>query len=81
MSSSATRCSTPSATSRSPARRCSGLYRSVRGGHKLNHAALSALMADASAWTVVEAEPVRPVRGHGDLAAGLALPAYAPDVS
>ena len=58
-----------------------GLYRSVRGGHKLNHAALSALMADASAWTVVEAEPLRPVRGHGDLAAGLTLPAYAPDVS
>jgi UDP-3-O-[3-hydroxymyristoyl] N-acetylglucosamine deacetylase len=58
-----------------------GLYRSVRGGHKLNHAALSALMADASAWTLVEAEPLRPVRGHGDLAAGLTLPAYAPDVS
>src|SRR5262249_54114226 len=48
-----------------------GLYRSVRGGHKLNHAALSALMADASAWTLVEAEPLRPVRGHGDLVAGL----------
>jgi UDP-3-O-[3-hydroxymyristoyl] N-acetylglucosamine deacetylase len=58
-----------------------GLYRSVRGGHKLNHAALSALMADASAWTMVEAQPVRPARGQGDLAVGLALPAYAPDVS
>jgi UDP-3-O-[3-hydroxymyristoyl] N-acetylglucosamine deacetylase len=58
-----------------------GLYRSVRGGHKLNHAAVTALMADTSAWTVVEAEPVRPARGQGDLAAGLALPAYAPDVS
>jgi UDP-3-O-[3-hydroxymyristoyl] N-acetylglucosamine deacetylase len=57
-----------------------GAYRSVRGGHKLNYAALSALMSDVSAWTVVEAEPVRPVRGHGDLAAALA-PAYAPDVS
>jgi UDP-3-O-[3-hydroxymyristoyl] N-acetylglucosamine deacetylase len=58
-----------------------GLYRSMRGGHKLNHAALSALMADTSAWTVVDAEPVRPARGQGDLAAGLAVPAYAPDVS
>jgi UDP-3-O-[3-hydroxymyristoyl] N-acetylglucosamine deacetylase len=58
-----------------------GLYRSVRGGHKLNHAAVSALMADASAWVLVEAEPVRPVRGHGDLAAGQTVPAYAPDVS
>jgi len=58
-----------------------GLYRSVRGGHKLNHAALSALLADASAWTLVDAEPMRPARGQGDLAAGLAAPAYAPDVS
>jgi UDP-3-O-[3-hydroxymyristoyl] N-acetylglucosamine deacetylase len=58
-----------------------GVYKTVRGGHKLNYAALSALMSDASAWTVVEAEPVRPVRGHADLTAGLAVPAYAPDVS
>ena len=29
-------------------------YRTVRGGHKLNHAVLSALMADQSAWRVVE---------------------------
>jgi UDP-3-O-[3-hydroxymyristoyl] N-acetylglucosamine deacetylase len=58
-----------------------GAYRSVRGGHKLNYAVLSALMADRSAWTVVEADAVRPVRGHADLAAGLVAPAYAPDVS
>jgi UDP-3-O-[3-hydroxymyristoyl] N-acetylglucosamine deacetylase len=58
-----------------------GAYRSVRGGHKLNYAAVSALMTDASAWTLVEAEQVRPARGYGDLAAGAALPAYAPDVS
>ena len=31
-----------------------GAYRSVRGGHKLNHAVLSALMADPSAWVLVE---------------------------
>ena len=31
-----------------------GAYRSVRGGHKLNHAVLTALMADRSAWTYVE---------------------------
>jgi len=58
-----------------------GAYRSVRGGHKLNYAVMSALMADHSAWTMVDAEAVRPVRGHADLAAGLAAPAYAPDVS
>ncbi|MCC6887713.1 MAG: UDP-3-O-acyl-N-acetylglucosamine deacetylase [Hyphomicrobiales bacterium] len=57
-----------------------GLYRTVRGGHKLNHAAVSALLADTSAWMLVEAEPARPVRGHG-LATAVAVPAYAPDVS
>jgi len=59
-----------------------GTYRSVRGGHKLNHAVLSALMADRSAWTVVEAgRTVRRVRGHADVAAGLVAPAFGPDVS
>ena len=36
-----------------------GAFRSVRGGHKLNHAVLTALMADRSAWRVVESETVR----------------------
>ena len=36
-----------------------GAYRSVRGGHKLNHAVLSALMADPSAWTLVDAPEAR----------------------
>lgn len=66
-----------------------GLYRSVRGGHKLNHAVLTALMADRHAWRVVEAtEPVleRPVvarraRGHADVAGGMVAAAFAPDVS
>lgn len=57
-------------------------YRTVRGGHRLNHAVLSALMADLSAWRVVEtAEPVRRIRGHADVAAGLVAPAYGPDMS
>ena len=58
-----------------------GAYRSVRGGHKLNHAVLSALMADKSAWIMVEADTVRPGRGHADVAAGHVAVAYAPDVS
>jgi len=58
-----------------------GAYRSVRGGHKLNHAVLSALMADRSAWAYVEAPETRRIRGHADVAAGLIAPAYAPDVS
>ena len=37
-----------------------GAYRSVRGGHKLNHAVLSALMADPSAWVLVEGPETRP---------------------
>jgi UDP-3-O-[3-hydroxymyristoyl] N-acetylglucosamine deacetylase len=33
-----------------------GAYRSVRGGHKLNHAVLNALMADQSAWRIIEVD-------------------------
>ena len=58
-----------------------GVYRSVRGGHKLNHAVLTALMADRSAWAYVEMPDGRRPRGHADLAAGFASPAYGPDVS
>ena len=36
-----------------------GAYRSVRGGHKLNHAVLTAFLADRSAWRVVESETAR----------------------
>ncbi len=58
-------------------------YRTIRGGHKLNHAVLSALMADTSAWRVVEAaaEPVRRMRGHAAVAGGRVAPAYGPEVS
>jgi len=58
-----------------------GCYRSVRGGHKLNHAVLCALMADRSAWTYVEMpEMVRRTRGHAEVT-GLAAPNYGPEVS
>jgi UDP-3-O-[3-hydroxymyristoyl] N-acetylglucosamine deacetylase len=60
-----------------------GVYRTVRGGHKLNHAVLSALMADPDAWAVVESteQSRRVVRGYADVANGLVAPAYAPDMS
>lgn len=66
-----------------------GLYRSVRGGHKLNHAVLTALMADRHAWRVVEAEPVAARRTRASvsdavgslLGGGMVAPAFAPDVS
>lgn len=51
-------------------------YRSVCGGHKLNHAVLSALMADRSAWTIVDARESRRASGRAELAAGCPLPAF-----
>jgi UDP-3-O-[3-hydroxymyristoyl] N-acetylglucosamine deacetylase len=57
-----------------------GAYRSIRGGHKLNCAVLSALLADRSAWAIVEGEAQRPFRGQGEAAIGLPTAAYAPDV-
>jgi UDP-3-O-[3-hydroxymyristoyl] N-acetylglucosamine deacetylase len=62
-----------------------GLYRSVRGGHKLNHAVLKALLADPSAWRVVESETARRPRGYVEagvgMVGGIVSPAYGPDVS
>jgi UDP-3-O-[3-hydroxymyristoyl] N-acetylglucosamine deacetylase len=43
---------------------------------------LSALVADRSAWRVIEAaEPVRRTRGHADIAAGLVAPAFGPETA
>ena len=59
-----------------------GTYRTIHGGHKLNYAALSALMADRGAWALTEAEPAWIARSHAELPAGLAAAAaYAPDLS
>jgi len=58
-----------------------GAYKSVRGGHKLNHAVLCALIADPTAWTVVEAKAdTRPARrGQAGVVAGMVAPAYRAD--
>ena len=63
-----------------------GAYRSVRGGHRLNHAVLTALMADRTAWRVVESEPAQRPRTRaelrsGSMMGGMVAPAYGPDVS
>jgi UDP-3-O-[3-hydroxymyristoyl] N-acetylglucosamine deacetylase len=62
-----------------------GSYRSVRGGHKLNHAVLTALLADTTAWRVVEGEPARRSRAQAEagsgMLAGTVVPAYGPEVS
>jgi UDP-3-O-[3-hydroxymyristoyl] N-acetylglucosamine deacetylase len=56
-----------------------GCYRSYRGGHKLNVAALNALIADESAWQVVTAPVHRDIR-HGELERA-AAPAFGPESS
>jgi UDP-3-O-[3-hydroxymyristoyl] N-acetylglucosamine deacetylase len=62
-----------------------GAYRSTRGGHKLNHAVLTALLADRSAWRVVESETARRSRTHAEVGTGMVggmiAPAFGPDVS
>jgi UDP-3-O-[3-hydroxymyristoyl] N-acetylglucosamine deacetylase len=62
-----------------------GAYRSVRGGHKLNHAVLTALLADRTAWRVIESDAARRSRGYAEAGRGMVgsmiAPAYGPDVS
>ncbi|MHC2628552.1 UDP-3-O-[3-hydroxymyristoyl] N-acetylglucosamine deacetylase [Bradyrhizobium liaoningense] len=63
-----------------------GAYRSVRGGHKLNHAVLTALLADRTAWRVVEGEAARrTARPVGEVGRGIVggrvAAAFGPDVS
>ena len=63
-----------------------GAYRSVRGGHKLNNAVLLALMADRSAWKIVEADATaarrpRAAETAGGMLGGMIAPAFGPDVS
>jgi len=58
-----------------------GRYRSVCGGHKLNAQVVSALAADKSAWTVVEAKRTRSRRGHAEIGVPAAQPAYRADLS
>src|SRR5712691_921370 len=59
-----------------------GAFKSVRGGHKLNHAVVNALISDSTAWTTVERpETTRRIRGYADVTAGMLAPAYGPEVS
>ncbi len=57
-----------------------GAYRSVRGGHKLNHAVLCALISDPTAWTVVEERTPFP-RRYAEVATGRVAPVFGADVS
>jgi UDP-3-O-[3-hydroxymyristoyl] N-acetylglucosamine deacetylase len=60
-----------------------GLYRSYRGGHKLNAMAVSALLWRTDAWRLDSAAPEResrPAESHGELAGGVLAAAFAPEV-
>jgi UDP-3-O-[3-hydroxymyristoyl] N-acetylglucosamine deacetylase len=59
-----------------------GLYRSSRGGHKLNSVALHALYQDKDAWTIVEmAEKPNPryVAPRAEFGIAFATPNFAPE--
>src|SRR3978361_270413 len=62
-----------------------GAFRSVRGGHKLNHAVSPSLMADRCAGRGGEGEATRrtrvPSEAGSGMVAGMIAPAYGPDVS
>lgn len=59
-----------------------GLYRSHKGGHKLNALALSTLLSRVDAWSLVSSAVEREHRPEGrvELAHGLTAPAFAPEV-
>jgi UDP-3-O-[3-hydroxymyristoyl] N-acetylglucosamine deacetylase len=60
-----------------------GLYRTFKGGHRLNALALSTLLSRKDAWSLVTApkERTRQAEKRIDLFAGMLAPAFAPDVS
>lgn len=58
-----------------------GLYRSHKGGHKLNAIALSTLISRSDSWSIVSEAVEREPRSEGraELAPALAAPAFAPE--
>jgi UDP-3-O-[3-hydroxymyristoyl] N-acetylglucosamine deacetylase len=56
-----------------------GLYRSYRGGHRMNFQALQALLSDVTAWTFVEAG-ARRESSVAEIGTGMVAPAYGPCV-
>lgn len=60
-----------------------GLYRSFKGGHKLNAMALGALLSQKDAWSFVSAPAGREPRAgaHAELLSGILAPAFAAKAS
>jgi len=54
-------------------------YHSYCGGHRLNFAVLETLFSDRSNYAIVESGARRET-GYADIATGIAIPAFAPDV-
>jgi UDP-3-O-[3-hydroxymyristoyl] N-acetylglucosamine deacetylase len=54
-------------------------YHSYCGGHRLNFSVLEALFSDRSNYAIVESGARREV-GYAEIATGIAVPAFAPDV-
>ncbi len=57
-----------------------GLFRSYKGGHRLNFMVLQALFADPTAWTMVEA-PARAASPAAEIGTGMVAPAYRAEVA
>jgi UDP-3-O-[3-hydroxymyristoyl] N-acetylglucosamine deacetylase len=57
-----------------------GLYRSYKGGHKLNFMTLSALFADPTAWALVDASS-RSASPAAEIGTAMVAPAYGAEVA
>ncbi|MDR3373587.1 MAG: UDP-3-O-acyl-N-acetylglucosamine deacetylase [Ancalomicrobiaceae bacterium] len=55
-----------------------GLYRSFKGGHRMNHETLKALFADPTAWAMVDM-PIRRESPAAEVGTGHIAPLYRPD--
>ena len=58
-----------------------GEYRSYCAGHRMNVAVLEALFRDRANYAIVDAHAPRREFGYAELGAGVAMPAYAPDLT
>jgi UDP-3-O-[3-hydroxymyristoyl] N-acetylglucosamine deacetylase len=67
-----------------------GAYRSYCGGHRMNFAVLQALFSDRSNYALVDSSKLASAKestrarrdaGHADMPAGIAVPAFAPEVN
>lgn len=57
-----------------------GEYRSYCAGHRMNVAVLEALFSDRANYTIIDSYTARRELGRAEIGAGVAMPAFAPDV-